>query len=75
MLHEYQDLIPKIKEKNARFVKIFENHAELDKEIVNIEEGREHMDRLKLETMKKEKLRLKDEAYQIILTYKQEESI
>ncbi|NLC27845.1 MAG: DUF465 domain-containing protein [Campylobacteraceae bacterium] len=75
MLKEYKDIIPKIKAQNARFAKIFENHAELDRKIIDVEDGREHMDRLKLEALKKEKLSLKDEAYQIILAYKLEKEI
>lgn len=73
MLSEYRDLIPQIKLKNPRFAKIFENHNELDEKINNVEGGREHMDRLELEAMKKEKLKLKDEAYEMILAYKQDE--
>ncbi|PID47697.1 MAG: hypothetical protein CR967_03475 [Proteobacteria bacterium] len=75
MLHEYRDIITKIKQKNAHFAKIFEKHNELDQQIANVEEGREHMDDLSLETLKKEKLRLKDEAYAMIVEYKKEHNL
>lgn len=75
MLHEYRDIISDIKVQNAHFAKIFERHNELDQKILNVEEGREHMEHFELETLKKEKLRLKDEAYQMILAYKQEKGI
>ena len=75
MLHEYRDIISKIKQENAHFAKIFERHNELDQKILDVEEGREHMEHFELETLKKEKLRLKDEAYQMILAYKQEKGL
>jgi uncharacterized protein YdcH (DUF465 family) len=75
MLHEYRDIISQIKQENAHFAKIFERHNELDQKILDVEEGREHMEHFELETLKKEKLRLKDEAYQMILAYKQEKGL
>ncbi|QKF91950.1 YdcH family protein [Campylobacter sp. CCUG 57310] len=70
MLHEYRDIITELKVSNARFASIFDKHNELDQKIKDVEEGREYADQLRLETMKKEKLKLKDEAYAIILEYK-----
>jgi len=75
MLHEYREIISKIKVDNAHFAKIFEKHNELDQKITDAEEGREHLSDLELETMKKEKLRLKDEAYSMIVAYKKEHSL
>ena len=75
MLHEYREIISKIKVDNAHFAKIFEKHNELDQKIIDVEEGREHLSDLDLETMKKEKLRLKDEAYTMIIAYKKEHSL
>lgn len=75
MLHEYREIISKIKVDNAHFAKIFEKHNELDQKITDVEEGREHLTDLELETMKKEKLRLKDEAYSMIVAYKKEHSL
>ncbi len=75
MLHEYRDVISKLKVENAHFVKIFDRHNELDDRITNIEEGREHLDHFELEKLKKEKLKLKDEAYAMILQYKKEHNL
>ncbi len=75
MLHEYRDIISKLKTENAHFAKIFEKHNELDDKITEVEEGREPMDDLELEKLKKEKLRLKDEAYAMILAYKKEHNL
>ncbi len=70
MLHEYREEITALKTQNAHFAKIFEKHNELDDKINAVDAGREHMDKLELETLKKEKLKLKDEAYKMILEYK-----
>ncbi len=70
MLHEYRDVVSKLKTENAHFAKIFERHNELDKQIKEVEEGREHMSDAELDKLKKEKLLLKDEAYGMILEYK-----
>lgn len=75
MLHEYRDIITKIKQENAHFAKIFERHNELDQKIADVEEGREHLDDMKLDALKKEKLKLKDEAYAMIVEYKKEHNL
>ncbi len=75
MLHEYRDIIPQIKQENAHFAKIFERHNELDKKIENVDAGREFMNPAELDKLKKEKLRLKDEAYTMIINYKKENNL
>lgn len=70
MLHEYRDEISKLKQENAHFAKIFEKHNELDQKVEDAEAGRIPLTDLELETLKKEKLRLKDEAYKMIIDYK-----
>jgi len=70
MLHEYKDIISKLKVENPHFHKIFEKHNELDDKIQKAESGEIPMDDLELEKLKKEKLLLKDEAYAMILEYK-----
>jgi len=78
MLHEYRDIITHMKENensNAHFLHIFDKHNELDDEIAKGENGAEPMTDLELETLKKKKLLLKDEAYAIILKYKQEHNL
>jgi len=71
MLHEYRDVISVLKQENAHFAKIFEKHNELDEKITEAEEGRLHVEHFELEAMKKEKLKLKDEAYGMIIEYKE----
>jgi len=75
MLHEYRDIISKLKVENAHFAKIFEKHNELDDLITEVEEGRKAMDDLELEKLKKQKLALKDEAYAMIIAYKKEHNL
>ena len=75
MLHEYGDIITKLKVDNAHFAKIFERHNELDQKITDADEGREHMSDVELDTLKKEKLKLKDEAYAMIIAYKKEHNL
>ncbi len=75
MFHEYRDVITKMKVDNAHFAKLFEKHNELDDKIDAAEAGREHLEHFELETLKKEKLKLKDEVYQMILKYKQDHNL
>ena len=72
MLHEYRDEISELKVKNAHFAKILEKHHELDQKAKDVDEGRLHLSDMELEQIKKEKLRLKDEALHMILEYKKE---
>lgn len=73
MLHEYRDVITKMKEDdvtNAHFLKIFDKHNALDDQIIKAENGETPMADAALEDLKKEKLLLKDEAYALIIDYK-----
>jgi uncharacterized protein YdcH (DUF465 family) len=70
MLHEYRDEIHELKQSNAHFAKIFEEHNELDDTITKAENGDIAMSDAEIETLKKKKLLLKDEAYKLIIDYK-----
>ncbi|QKF67952.1 DUF465 domain-containing protein [Arcobacter venerupis] len=70
MFHEYRDLITELKQKDGHFHKLFERHNELDDIIAKLEES--HADQFEIEASKKEKLKLKDEIYSIIVKYKSE---
>lgn len=74
MFHEYRDTITVLKGENKHFANIFDKHNELDERIQNITSGREHVDDFELETLKKEKLRLKDEVFSIITEYRKNHS-
>ncbi len=73
MLSEYRKEISELKQKNAHFAKVFERHNELDQKAKDADEGRLHLSDTELEQIKKEKLRLKDEALMMILKYKKEQ--
>lgn len=78
MLHEYRDVISHMKENesaNAHFLKIFDHHNELDKKINATENGTLILTDTEIEALKKEKLRLKDEAYHIIIDYKKKHGL
>ena len=70
MFHEYRDVITELKQKDGHFHKLFERHNELDDIIAKLEES--HADQFEIEASKKEKLKLKDEIYSIIVKYKSE---
>jgi len=70
MLHEYRDEIHELKQKDAHFAHIFEKHNALDNKIEHAENGDTPMTDMELETLKKEKLLLKDEAYKMIMDYR-----
>jgi uncharacterized protein YdcH (DUF465 family) len=70
MLHEYRDEIHELKMNNAHFARIFEKHNELDDKVTKAENGDIPMTDMELETLKKEKLLLKDEAYKMIMDYR-----
>ena len=70
MLHEYKNEIHDLKQSNAHFAKVFEKHNALDQKIEDAEANRVILTDVELETLKKEKLLLKDEAYKMILDSK-----
>lgn len=69
MFHEYREEISKLKVEDNHFAKIFEKHNELDDKVSNVEQGREHLSDTDLEKLKKEKLKLKDEAHKILMKF------
>ena len=78
MLHEYRDIITHMKQNeaaNAHFLHIFDKHNALDDEIIKAEKGEILLTDMEIETLKKKKLLLKDEAYGILVKYKKEHSL
>ncbi len=63
---EYRDLISRLKASDAHFAKLFERHNQLDERIRQCDQGIESADDLTIETLKKQKLKLKDELYTIL---------
>lgn len=63
MFPEYRDLISKLKGHDQHFTRLFDKHNELDQLIKNMEShivGGSHEE---IETLKKQKLAIKDELY------------
>ena len=74
MFHEYRDEISKLKQSNAHFEKIFNEHNELDQRIKNAEDGINPLSHQEIDVLKEQKLFLKDKAYAMILEYKKGQS-
>lgn len=71
MFPEYRELISRLKNEDAHFSVLFREHNELDHRIKR-EEERPSADHLQIAALKKEKLRLKDEMFQILKTHQPE---
>ncbi|HEY9268604.1 MAG TPA: YdcH family protein [Methylotenera sp.] len=67
MFPEYRDLITQLKHKDLHFTNLFDRHNEIDQKIQNIEANVEQATAAEVETLKKEKLNLKDQLYAILL--------
>jgi uncharacterized protein len=67
MFPEFRELITKLKGHDAHFTRLFDKHNELDQHIKNKEAHIEPGTQIEIEQLKKEKLALKDEIYQVLL--------
>ncbi|MDO4223649.1 MAG: DUF465 domain-containing protein [Acinetobacter sp.] len=67
MFPEHRELISKLRQENAHFAKVFEEHNALDHEIIRLEKDPVTSGLEDIEVLKKKKLHLKDELYQMIL--------
>lgn len=63
MFPEFRELISQIKGHDAHFTRLFDQHNELDQQIKNMESHIAPGSPLEIETLKKEKLALKDQLY------------
>ena len=63
MFSEYRDLITKLKTSDTNFSRMFDRHDALDQKIRNMETHVEPGTHEEIETLKKEKLLLKDQVY------------
>ena len=66
MFPEYRDLISHLKTTDHNFSRLFDKHNALDQKIKNLESGIEKVTDLEIEILKKEKLQLKDELFDIL---------
>jgi uncharacterized protein YdcH (DUF465 family) len=71
MFHEYREIVTALKTSDAHFKKVFDEHNDLHDKLDKAEEGGvDHIDHMEIERMKKAKLKLKDEAYAMIMDAK-----
>lgn len=66
MFPEYRELITQLKNSDHHFTRLFDKHNELDQKIKNMESHVESGTPVEIETLKKEKLALKDQLYVIL---------
>ena len=66
MFPEYRDLISKLKTTDHHFSRLFEQHNAVDQKVKNMESRVEAGTHEDIETLKKEKLQLKDQLYAIL---------
>jgi hypothetical protein len=63
---EHKDKIHSLKMADTHFHKLMEDYEKLDKEIFNIEDGSNPADDAVVENLKKQRLALKDEIFQML---------
>ena len=66
MFPEYRELITQLKTTDTHFVHLFDKHNELDQRIKNMEAQIVGSTHEEIETLKKEKLHLKDQLYVVL---------
>ena len=72
MFPEFREIIQKLREDNPHFAKIFEEHEILDKEINHLEQNPVNLINDSIESLKRKKLKLKDEMYRLLGHFKSE---
>lgn len=66
MFPEYRDLITRLKGHDHHFTRLFDKHNDLDQLIKNKEEHIDPGSQIEIERLKKEKLLLKDQLYNLL---------
>ena len=66
MFPEYRELITKLKTTDRHFSHLFAKHNNLDAKILRMEDYKEPSSPEEIETLKKEKLLLKDQIYAVL---------
>ncbi len=67
MFPEYRDLISRLKNEDRHFERLFNEHNDLDEKIIELEKHISPVGEAEVDVLKKKKLALKDEIYQILL--------
>lgn len=66
MFPEFQDLMNRLNESDPRFRSLYDKHEALDEKISRLDARVEPATDLEIEVLKKEKLLLKDQIYEIL---------
>ena len=66
MFPEYRELISKLKQQDAHFARLFDEHNALDDKITGLVNNPVTRGLDEIEELKKEKLQLKDRLYEIL---------
>ena len=66
MCPEFRDLSTRLKGHDRHFPRLFDKHNDLDQTIKNMEANIQPATQVEIETLKKEKLLLKDQLYAIL---------
>jgi len=66
MFPEYRELITQLKTSDAHFVSLFQQHNALDQQVKRMVSRTDPSTPEQIETLKKEKLRLKDEIFSLL---------
>ncbi|MDD2882587.1 MAG: YdcH family protein [Rhodoferax sp.] len=66
MFPEYRELITQLKTSDAHFVSLFQQHNALDQQVKRMVSRTDPSSPEQIETLKKEKLRLKDEIFALL---------
>lgn len=66
MFPEYRELISKLKQEDAHFARLFDEHNELDDKITSLTNNPVTSGLDEIEELKKQKLHLKDQLYVLL---------
>ena len=66
MFPEHRALISRLKTSDHHFAKLYDKHNALDHKVQNMESGAEPGTQAEIESLKKEKLLIKDQIYAIL---------
>jgi hypothetical protein len=72
MFSEYREQVTQLKTEDTHFAQIFDHHDVLDAKIKRMEAHLEPGTEFEIEQLKKQKLHLKDQVYQILLKARKE---
>jgi len=72
MLEDYKEEIAHLKQQNARFAKLLEEHQKLNELIDKANRKKVNLSNDEIEQLKRKKLLFKDEMYHMIIEFKKD---